>query len=91
MFAALKSRGYRLEQTHLTEPDRIQRLIGLLALAFRLDVPRRTAASKSRGTASQNVPWTTPTHHSICFGMGWTDFGKFWLPPSRCPLPSLTA
>ncbi|MCS3856486.1 IS4 transposase [Salinibacter ruber] len=33
MFAALKSRGYRLEQTHLTEPDRIQRLIGLLALA----------------------------------------------------------
>lgn len=34
LFAALKSRGYRLEQTHLTEPDRIQRLIGLLALAF---------------------------------------------------------
>ena len=34
MFAALKSRGYRLEKTHLTEPDRIQRLIGLLGLAF---------------------------------------------------------
>ena len=34
MFAALKSRGYRLEQTHLTDPDRIKRLIGLLALAF---------------------------------------------------------
>lgn len=34
MFAALKSRGYRLEQTHLTEPDRIQRLIGLLSVAF---------------------------------------------------------
>ena len=34
MFAALKSRGYRLEETHLTAPDRVRRLIGLLGLAF---------------------------------------------------------
>jgi len=34
LFAALKSRGYDLERTHLTEPGRVQRLIGLLALAF---------------------------------------------------------
>ena len=34
LFAALKSRGYRLEKTHLTAPNRIQRLIGLLSLAF---------------------------------------------------------
>lgn len=34
MFAALKSRGFDLEATGLTEPDRIERLIGLLALAF---------------------------------------------------------
>lgn len=34
LFAALKSRGYALERTHLTTPDRIQRLIGLLALTF---------------------------------------------------------
>jgi len=34
LFAALKSRGYDLERTHLTKPDRVQRLIGLLALAF---------------------------------------------------------
>jgi len=34
MFAALKSRGFDLEETHLTAPDRIERLIGLLALAF---------------------------------------------------------
>ena len=34
LFAALKSRGYDLEATHLTKPDRIQRLIGLLALTF---------------------------------------------------------
>ena len=34
MFAALKSRGLGLEETHLTEPDKIERLIGLLSLAF---------------------------------------------------------
>jgi hypothetical protein len=34
LFAALKSRRYNLEHTHLTKPERIQRLIGLLALAF---------------------------------------------------------
>lgn len=34
MFAALKSRGFNLEETHLTEPDKIGRLIGLLSLAF---------------------------------------------------------
>jgi len=34
MFAALKSRGFNLEETHITAPDRVQRLIGLLALGF---------------------------------------------------------
>lgn len=34
LFAALKSRGDDLERTHLAVPDRNQRLIGLLALAF---------------------------------------------------------
>ena len=34
MFAALKSRGFDLEATHVTEPDRIERLLALLALAF---------------------------------------------------------
>ena len=34
LFAALKSRGFDLEATHLTAPGRIRRLIGLLAVAF---------------------------------------------------------
>jgi hypothetical protein len=34
MFAALKSRGFDLEATDLTDPSRVERLIGLLALAF---------------------------------------------------------
>jgi hypothetical protein len=45
LFAALKPRGFDLEQTHLTAPDRIERLIGLLALALvwaRLVGERRT-------------------------------------------------
>jgi hypothetical protein len=34
MFAALKSRGFDLEATHLTDPDRVENLIGLLGLVF---------------------------------------------------------
>jgi hypothetical protein len=34
LFAALKSRGFDLEATHLSRPERIAKLIGLLALAF---------------------------------------------------------
>jgi hypothetical protein len=34
LFAAMKSRGFDLEATHMTAPERISRLIGLLALAF---------------------------------------------------------
>ena len=34
LFGALKSRGFKLEKTHLTMPDRVERLMGLLALAF---------------------------------------------------------
>jgi hypothetical protein len=34
LFAALKSRGFDLEATHLTEPDRIRKLLGVLALTY---------------------------------------------------------
>ena len=34
MFGALKSRGFDLEKTHLTDPGKVRRLVGLLALAF---------------------------------------------------------
>jgi len=34
LFGALKSRGFDLEATHLTHPDRLEKLFGLLALAF---------------------------------------------------------
>lgn len=33
-FAAMKTRGLNLEQTHMTQPDRLSRLFGLLSLAL---------------------------------------------------------
>jgi len=34
LFAALKTRGFCFEQTHLSDPDRLSKLVALLALAF---------------------------------------------------------
>jgi hypothetical protein len=34
MFGCLKSRGFRLEETHVTDPARLEKLMALLALAF---------------------------------------------------------
>lgn len=34
LFGCLKSRGFNFEDTHLTDPKRLSKLIGLLALAF---------------------------------------------------------
>jgi hypothetical protein len=34
LFGCLKSRGFRLEETHLVHPERLKKLIALLALAF---------------------------------------------------------
>jgi len=34
LFSALKKRGFDFEQTHLTDPERIKKLIALLAIAF---------------------------------------------------------
>lgn len=34
LFSALKSRGFNLEDTHLTDPERLDKLLALLALAF---------------------------------------------------------
>jgi hypothetical protein len=34
LFAALKKRGFRFEDTHLTHPERLSRLTALLAIAF---------------------------------------------------------
>lgn len=34
LFSCLKTRGFRFEETHMTQPDRIKKLISILALTF---------------------------------------------------------
>ena len=34
LFSCLKGRGFRFEDTHMTEPDRIKKLVAVLAIAF---------------------------------------------------------
>lgn len=34
LFGCLKSRGFRLEETHVRDPERLEKLVALLALAF---------------------------------------------------------
>ncbi|NIP23505.1 MAG: IS4 family transposase, partial [Phycisphaerae bacterium] len=34
LFGCLKSRGFHFEDTHITDPERIQKLVGVLAIAF---------------------------------------------------------
>lgn len=34
LFGCLRSRGFRFEDTHITHPERIQKLVGVLAIAF---------------------------------------------------------
>ena len=34
LFGCLKTRGFNFEDTHLTDPERLSKLLGLLALAF---------------------------------------------------------
>ena len=57
-FACLKSRGFNLEDTHLTHPQRLHLLLGLLAwtLLWALLVGRRFASEK---THPHKKTWTT--------------------------------
>jgi len=41
LFGALKSRGFGFEETHLTDPKRIEKLVALLAVAFAWAYSRR--------------------------------------------------
>ena len=50
LFQSLKGRGFDLEATHVTQPDRLSRLLGLLALGFLwcLRVGEQTVAGKEQ-------------------------------------------
>lgn len=48
LFGALKSRGFNFEDTHLTDPQRLSKLMGLTALAFMVLPHRRTPSRRPK-------------------------------------------
>ena len=70
LFGALKPPGFKLEKTYLTMPDRVERLMGLLALAFAW-----THIVGDKRAFSQGQPPTKtngrPEHSLFRYGLGW--------------------
>lgn len=53
LFGCLKSRGFRFEQTHLTEADRISKLVALLTIAFTWSYLTGEWLCQNQ----ENIPW----------------------------------
>ncbi len=64
LFAAMKRRGFNLEDTHLIDPERLSRLVAVLTLALCwcykvgvcADQPKRRLCNTSTGSASERQP-----------------------------------
>jgi len=64
LFGCLKSRGFRLEETHVTDPARLKKLLALLALAFcwavivgEWLVEQKSLTIKQHGRLCKSVFW----------------------------------
>ena len=62
LFAACKSRGFNLEDTHLVHPERIAKLMAVLALAFALAHATRSMARQTPANRDQNPYPQSPVH-----------------------------
>ena len=60
LFGALKSRGFNLEDTHLTDPQRLAKLMGLLALAFAWTYRTGELLHDGPDPIRQKKPWAGP-------------------------------
>lgn len=79
LFANLKSRGFDLEATHLTNPAKLETLIACLAIAVAL-------AAKSGAAAQAQAPIPSKAHGrkaSSLFALGLKTFCKALACPSR--------
>lgn len=79
LFANLKSRGFDLEATHLTNPGKLETLIACLAIAVAL-------AAKSGAKAQARAPIPRKAHGrkaSSLFALGLKIFCKAMASPSR--------
>jgi hypothetical protein len=70
LFAALKSRGFNLEATHLTGPERIRKLLGMLAFAYTW--ARLIGLERKRREGPLGVV-RTDIRPRASSGTGWTD------------------
>lgn len=84
LFGCLKSRGFHLEDTHVTDPNKIERMIFVLALAFcwayrtgefrlrEIPIPQKTHGRKAKSLFRHGLDLI---RRSIW--QAKTDFGKF--------------
>jgi hypothetical protein len=80
LFANLKSRGFDLEATHLTNPAKLETLIACLAIAVAL---------AAKAAAKANTPIAIKAHGrraSSLFAIGLKTFCKAIACPSRCQI-----
>ena len=73
LFGCLKTRGFDFECTHVVEPERVQKLLALMAIAYCWCV--------STGEWLNSIkPLKIKKHggkRSACFDTGWTNSGRF--------------
>lgn len=67
LFGCLKSRGFRLEETHVTDPARLEKLMALLALAFcwAVVVGEWLAAQKPLKVKKHGRRWKSMFRHGL--------------------------
>jgi Transposase DDE domain len=85
LFANLKSKGFNLEDTHITEPARLSTLIAILAIAVAL-------AAKSGVLAATKKPIPVKAHGrpaASLFAHGRAAFCKLLASPHRHDIPRL--
>jgi hypothetical protein len=77
LFGCLKRRGFDLEGTHLTRPERLSRLMAVLTLAY-------SWAYVTGAWLFEQVPWTVKTHGRLAVSL--FRRGLDWLQQALMPL-----
>ncbi len=57
LFSHLKKRGYQFEETHLSKLKRVEKLFGVLAVAFSLCPRQGQEMKKEKGKVERKNPW----------------------------------
>ncbi len=76
LFGCLKSRGFRMEDTHITDPDKIEKLVFVLAIGFLLGVSNGRYPRSSGPDRGQD-PWKKGQEF-LSRGAKLDPKGDFW-------------